>query len=99
MSNALSEGRYPRQPDRTAILMICKEDFRKFKEKNGNVVIEYLSTLIKDLENKGLDPDIYKRQKENLEQVKSLLVDGKEKLAFSHFTRTFPYCMPHRALF
>ena len=79
MSNALSEGRYPRQPDRIAVLTICKEDFRKFNDRNGNIVLEYLSTLIKDLKKRGLDPDIYKRQKENLEEVKSLVVKGKKK--------------------
>jgi hypothetical protein len=98
MSNALSEGRYPRQPDRIAVLTICKEDFRKFNDRNGNTVLEYLSTLIKDLEKRGLDPDIYKRQKENLEEVESLVVKGKEKVAFNLFTRTFPYCMPHRSI-
>jgi hypothetical protein len=98
MSNALSKGRYPRQPDRTSILTICKEDFRNFKDRNGNIIIEYLSSLIKDLKKRGLDPDIYIRQKENLEEVKTLVVKGKEKAAFSLFTRTFPYCMPHRSI-
>ncbi len=98
MSNALSEGRYPRQPDRIVDLTICKEDFRKFNDRNGNIVLEYLSTLIKDLEKSGLDPDFYKRQKENLEEVKSLVVKGKETVAFNLFTRTFPYCMPHRSI-
>ena len=98
MSHALSKGKYPKPPEGPTILTACREDFRKFKDRDGNVVLKYLSTLIKDLENRGFNPDIYKIQKENLEEVKSLVVKGKEKTAFSLFTRTFPYCMPHRSI-
>ena len=98
MSHALSKGRYPRQPDGSAVLASCREDFRKFKDRNGNIILEHLSTLIKDLEKSGLDPDIYKKQKENLEEVRSLIAKGEEIVAFTRFTRTFPYCMPHRSI-
>jgi hypothetical protein len=98
MSHALSKGRYPRQPDGSAVLATCREDFRKFKEKDGNILLEYLSTLIKDLERRGIDPDIYKKQKENLEEVKSLIEQNEIKIAFTRFTRAFPYCMPHRSI-
>ncbi|NVM16121.1 MAG: hypothetical protein HWN80_00290 [Candidatus Lokiarchaeota archaeon] len=98
MSHALSKGRYPRQPDGSAVLATCREDFRKFKDRNGNIELEHLSTLIKDLEKRGLDPDIYKKQKENLEEVRSLITKGEEIVAFTRFTRTFPYCMPHRSI-
>ena len=98
MSNVLSKGSYPRPPDGKAILTTCREDFRKFEERNGNLLLEYLSTLIKDLEKRGIDPDIYKNQKENLEEVKNLIVKGEEKVAFNLFTRSFPYCMPHRSI-
>jgi hypothetical protein len=99
MSNALSEGRYPRQPNVATVLTTCGEDFRKFKEGNGTILIEHLSTLIKDLEKKGITPDIYKTQKENLEEIGKLIIKGQEKIAFTHFTRTFPHCMPHRSRF
>ena len=99
MSNALSEGRYPRHPDITTVLTTCREDFRKFKENDGTVLSEYLSTLITVLETKGINPDIYKIQKDNLEEIKTLLAKGQEKTAFTHFTRTFPYCIPHRSIF
>ena len=98
MSHALSKGRYPRQPDGSAVLALCREDFRKFKEKDGNVILEHLSILIKDLENRGIDPDIYKKQKENLEEIRSLIRKGEELVAFTRFTRSFPYCMPHRSI-
>jgi hypothetical protein len=98
MSHALSEGKYPKPPEGPAILSACREDFRKFKEKNGNVLLEHLSTLITDLEKRGLDPEVYIRQKENLEQVNTLVVRGEERVAFNLFTRAFPYCMPHRSL-
>jgi hypothetical protein len=98
MSNTLSKGRYPRQPDGSAILATCREDFRKFKEEEGNVLLKYLSTLITDLEESGLDPRIYKKQKEQLEDIKSLIKKDEEKVAFTNFIRAFPYCLPHRTI-
>ena len=98
MSNTLSKGRYPRQPDGSAVLAACREDFRKFKEEKGNVLLKYLSTLITDLEESGLDAKIYKKQKEQLEDVKSLIKKGEEKVAFTNFIRAFPYCLPHRTI-
>ena len=98
MSNTLSKGRYPRQPDGSVVLATCREDFRKFKEEKGNVLLKYLSTLITDLEESGLDAKIYKKQKEQLEDVKSLIKKGEEKVAFTNFIRTFPYCLPHRTI-
>ena len=98
MSHALSEGKYPKPPEGPAVLTACREDFRRFREQNGNVLLEHLSTLITDLENRGLDPVVYKTQKERLEEVKALIAKGQERPAFSLFTRTFPYCMPHRSI-
>ena len=98
MSHALSEGKYPKPPEGPAVLTACREDFRRFREQNGNVLLEHLSTLITDLENRGLDPAVYKIQKESLEEVKALVAKGQERTAFSLFTRTFPYCMPHRSI-
>ncbi|MFX1448925.1 MAG: hypothetical protein ACFFCG_12485, partial [Promethearchaeota archaeon] len=91
-------GKYPRQPNGSAVLATCREDFRKFKEENGNALLEHLSILITDLERRGIDPEIYKRQKENLEEIKSLIKKGEEKFAFTRFTRAFPYCLPHRSI-
>ncbi|MFX0074492.1 MAG: hypothetical protein ACFE96_03560 [Candidatus Hermodarchaeota archaeon] len=99
MSHALSKGRYPRQPDGSAVLATCREDFRKFKDRNGDVILEHLSSLITDLERRGIDPEVYKKQKENLEEVKSLIKKGEEIVAFTRFTRAFPYCLPHRSRF
>ena len=98
MSNTLSKGRYPRQPVGSAVLATCREDFRRFKEEEGNVLLKYLSTLITDLEERGLDPTIYKKQKEQLEDIKSLIKKGEEKVAFTNFARAFPYCLPHRTV-
>ena len=98
MSHAISEGKYPKPPEGPAVLAACREDFRRFKEQNGNVLLEHLSTLITDLENRGIDPAIYKIQKESLEEIRNLVGKGQERTAFSLFTRTFPYCMPHRSI-
>jgi hypothetical protein len=98
MSHTLSKGRYPRQPEGSVVLAACREDFRKFKERDGNILLEHLSTLIADLERRGIDPEVYKKQKENLEEVRSIIVKGEELVAFTRFSRTFPYCIPHRSI-
>jgi hypothetical protein len=98
MSNALAKGKLPKNPDENVVLTKCWDDFRKFKGSNGTIILEHLSTLITDLEERGLDSDVYKKQKEHLEEIKSLIKRGEEKVAFTRFTRAFPYCLPHRSI-
>ena len=61
MSYALSEGKFPKKPNGLIISKVWEEDFKNFKENNGTILFEYLSTLIKDLEKRGIDPEIYKK--------------------------------------
>ena len=97
MSYALSEGKFPRKPNGLIISKACEEDFKNFKENNGTILFEHLSTLIKDFEKRGFDPEIYKKQKQDLEEIRELVMKGAEKVAFTQFARTFPYCLPHRS--
>ncbi len=99
MSYALSKGKFPKKPNEVMISKLCKEDFKNLKERNGMILFEHLSILIKDLEKRGINPDIYKKEKQDLEEIRTLIIRGEEKVAFNHFTRTFPYCMPHRSIF
>ncbi len=97
MSYALSKERYPKKPDIVYISEICRKDFKEFKDNNGTVIIEHLSSLIIDLESKGIKADLYTKQKDVLESVSELIKMDAEDVAFTQFTKAFPYCLPHRS--
>jgi len=100
MSYALSKERYPKKPEDIAYISeICKKDFKRFKDNNGTVIIEHLSLLIKKLEDKGIKTDLYTKQKDVLENVSELIKMDAEDVAFTQFTKAFPYCLPHRSIF
>ena len=99
MSYALSKERYPKKPDVAYVSEICKKDFKRFKDNNGTVIIEHLSSLIKKLETKGIKTDLYTTQKDVLENVSELIKMDAEDVAFTQFTKAFPYCLPHRSVF
>ena len=100
MSYALSKERYPKKPEDIAYISeICKKDFKRFKDNYGTVIIEHLSSLIKKLETKGIKTDLYTKQKDVLENVSELIKMDVEEVAFTQFTKAFPYCLPHRSIF
>ena len=97
MSYALSKERYPKKPDIVYVSEICRKDFKNFKDNYGTVLMEHLSSLIKDLESKGIKTDLYTKQKDVLESVSELIKMDAEDVAFTQFTKAFPYCLPHRS--
>ena len=98
MSYTLSKERFPEKPDVSYVSEICKKDFKKFKDNKETVLIEHLSSLIKGLDVRGINSDLYAKQKESLESVSELLKMGAEDVAFTQFTKAFPYCLPHRSI-
>ena len=99
MSYVLSKERFPRKPDIVYVSEICKKDFKRFKENEGTVLIERLRSLITNLESKGIKTDLYTKQKDVLESVSELIKMDAEDVAFTQFTKAFPYCLPHRSIF
>ena len=99
MSYTLSKERFPKKPDVVYVSEICKKDFKKFKDNKDTVLIEHLGSLIIDLETKGINTDLYAKQKDALESVSALIKMGAEDVAFTQFTKAFPYCIPHRSVF
>jgi len=99
MSYTLSKERFPKKPDVVYVSEICRKDFKKFKDNKGTVLFEHLSSLIKDLETKGIKTDLYSKQKDVLESVSELIKMDAEDVAFTQFTKAFPYCLPHRSIF
>ena len=97
MSYALSSERYPKKPNVSWVSEICKKDFKNFKDNYGTVLMEHLSSLIKDLESKGINTDLYANQKDVLESVSELIKMDAQDVAFTQFTKAFPYCLPHRS--
>jgi len=99
LSYALSKERFPKKPDVAYVSEICRKDFKRFKDNEGTVLVEHLSSLIKDLETKRIKTDLYTKQKDALENVSELIKMGAENVAFTQFTKAFPYCLPHRSIF
>jgi hypothetical protein len=91
-----SKGKYPKEPRNGNDLVICRKDFIDFKEQDNKSILEYLSTLVANYEKRGLNPDTIQTQKKNLEQIKELIDQGNETVAFRNFMRTFPSCLPYR---
>ncbi len=92
-----SKGKYPKEPRNGNYLESCRKDFIDFKERDNKAIIAYLSTLVANYEKGGLNPRTIQRQKTNLKQIKELIDQGNEKVAFRNFMRTFPSCLPYRA--
>ena len=93
----MAEGKFPKKPRYGNVLEACRKDFRNFKKDNGDSLIELYSYRIQSLEQNGAPNQILINQKENLKNVKRLIHEGKEEIAFSIFIRTFPSCLPYRS--
>ncbi|MFW9998770.1 MAG: hypothetical protein ACFE9Q_04695 [Candidatus Hodarchaeota archaeon] len=96
MSYTIAIGKFPKKPGYVNVLEACRKDFRNFKKDNGNHVIERLHSQIKYRAQIGAPNNVLIEQNENLENVRNLISEGKEDVAFSIFFRTFPSCLPHR---
>ncbi len=99
MSYAISKERFPKKPNIVYKSEICRKDFKKFENDTETVLIEHLNTLIKALEVRGIETDLYVKQKDALESVSELIKMGAKEVAFTQFTKSFPYCLPHRSIF
>jgi hypothetical protein len=56
-----------------------------------------LNERIKQFNQIGLDPEEINNQKNNLQNIRKFITEGKEDAAFSLFFKTFPACLPHRS--
>ncbi len=99
MIQEISKGKFPDPPKGPFNIELCMKDFDNFKEKSGTFTMEYLNMLVKEAEKRGINPEIYKLHKKQLEDVKKLIVEHKEKAAFDQFFRSFPACLPYRSEF
>lgn len=79
------------------LLKICEKDFKNFRNRKNNSLIEYLSSLVKEREEKGKKTDEIVEQINALETIDRRNNEGKEKEALSLFRRTFPVCLPYRS--
>jgi len=99
MSYAISKERFPKKPEVLYVSEICRKDFNIFKDRRETVLIEHLNSLSKALEVRGIKTDLYVKQKDALENVSELIKMGAKEVAFTQFTKAFPYCLPHRSIF
>jgi hypothetical protein len=96
MSYIIAKEKFPKKPISQQVLEGCKRDFRNFKKDNGNRVIEDFQSEIKNNERLEIPTNVLIEQKDRLEIIRDLILEGKEDVAFSIFFRTFPSCLPHR---
>ncbi|UCC19523.1 MAG: hypothetical protein JSV62_15715 [Promethearchaeota archaeon] len=93
----MAEGKFPKKPGYGNVLEVCRKEFRHFKKDDGNTLIHDFHSRIENLAKVGLPDEVLIAQKENLENVRKFLKEGKDEIAFSIFFRTFPSCLPHRS--
>jgi len=96
---ALAKEKFLEPPEENISLEHCIKDFNNFKNEKGNYLMGYISSLVKEAEIKHLNSEIYKFHRNQLEEVKYLIAEHKENIAFNHFLRSFPSCLPYRARF
>ena len=75
----------------------CMEDFYYFKEKNSGSVRNFMTRPIQDYKISGDDLKIASVYKTQLENVRKLISEKRDDLAFNVFFRTFPTCLPSRS--
>ncbi|MFX1568949.1 MAG: hypothetical protein ACFFCV_11355 [Promethearchaeota archaeon] len=96
MSYTIAKEKVLKKPISQQVLERCKRDFRNFKKDNGNRVIENFQSEIKNNEKMDTPTNVLIEQKDRLEMIRDLILEGREDAAFSIFFRTFPSCLPHR---
>ncbi len=97
MSYTIAKGKFPKKPKYGKVLELCRRDFRNFKKDNGKRLIEDLNLPIQQNNTIIINKIKIDEQQRNVENVRALLREGREDIAFSLFFRTFPSCLPHRS--
>jgi hypothetical protein len=92
----LSKGKFPKKPQENNFLEICRKDFKELKKAGMNPLLEYISSLVLEIDKKDKKRDNIEKQKQDVKSIAKLIEEGKDKIAFSLLYRTFPYCLPHR---
>jgi hypothetical protein len=75
----------------------CVVDFYDFKERTSGREINFMARLIQDYKISGDDLKIASVYKTQLENVRKLISEKRDDLAFNVFFRTFPTCLPSRS--
>ena len=97
MAYTIAEGKFPKKPEYGNILEACRKDFRRFKDINENKREEFLRKRIVSSTRENIDLNILFTQYENTDNIRKLIKEGREEVAFSLFFRTFPTCLPYRS--
>jgi hypothetical protein len=97
MVYTIANGKFPKKPEYGNILEVCRKDFRKFKDIGETQREEFLFKRTVSSTQIDIGPRILFTQKENIEDIRKLIKEGREEVAFSLFFRTFPTCLPHRS--
>ena len=95
MVYTIAESKFPKKPEYNT-LEACRKDFRKFKDIGEDKLDELFRKRVVPSTQATVDTKIIFAQKENIDNIRKLIKEGREGVAFSQFFRTFPTCLPHR---
>ncbi len=97
MSQAFSEEKPPRKPVEYGNLVICKEDFEKYKKFLEHKPKQFKKDLTHRLLREfNVDNTFIEFHNQFSNQLKELIKNEKEKIAFKQFIQSFPSCLPNR---
>ena len=92
--------RPPNNPRMADFFERCRRDFNERREDTIVVLdrfIESYEKRVNDAERlNDLHLDAIKKRRDEFLNIKNLINEGKEEVAFTHFFRTFSTCLPHR---
>jgi hypothetical protein len=97
MTQQLSKTQVTEPPRDPNYFQQCINDFYDFKERNLRREINFMSNTIQKYKIRGDDLKIAFVYKTGLENVKKLISENRDDLAFNVFFRTFPTCLPSRS--
>ena len=97
MSQSFSEEKPPRKPVEYGNLVICKEDFEKYKKLLEHKPEQFNNDLTHRLLREfKVDNTFIQFHDKFSNRLKELIKNGKENIAFKQFIQSFPSCLPNR---
>ncbi len=97
MSYTVAKCKFPNKPNYGKVLELCRKDFRNFRKENGKRLVEDMSLKPQQVSFKRINRTEINEEQRSFEDIRVLLKEGRDDIAFSLFFRTFPSCLPHRS--
>ncbi len=97
MSQTFSKEKSPKKPIEQGNLVKCKEDFQKYKKFLEHKPEQYNKDVTHRLLREfNVDNTFIEFHNQFSNQLKELIKNKKEDMAFKQFIQSFPSCLPNR---